>query len=403
MNVNGKYESYALTFDEVEKILLYFATSIFGQNTVDEILWDLAKNCISQLKFVDCVVYLVNKEKNILTQKAAYGPKNPVNFELYRPIDIPFGQGITGTVAVTGKPEIVNDTGKDPRYIVDDQVRASEIAVPIVYNNEVIGIIDSEHPAKDFFTQQHLRILIAIASLCANKILKARADEENRLNQEKLIETSRLLAELRLQVLRSHMNPHFVFNSLNAMQHFITRDDQKSALKYLSKFGKLIRAILDNISVDYILLAEELQILSLYLELESMRFEEHFKYQITIDKHVNQHTCKVPFLLIQPFIEKAINYGLVNKHRHGLVSVHISKKNGLLKYVISDNGIGRIKGSQKANEKGLNFFKHKNFSTKERVKLMSKSLNNTIKLKTEDLYSQDSQPLGTRVEISFSA
>ena len=238
--------------------MLYFATSIFGQNTVDEILWDLAKNCISQLKFVDCVVYLVDKEKEILSQKAAYGPKNPVNFKLYKPIDISLGQGITGTVAVTGKAEIVNDTSKDSRYIVDDQQRLSEIAVPIVYNNQVIGIIDSEHPEKNFFTEQHLRILTTIASLCANKILKVRADEENQINQEKLIETTRMLAELRLKVLRSQMNPHFVFNSLNAMQHFMTIDDRKSALKYLSKFGKLIRSIFDKISFDFILLAEEL-------------------------------------------------------------------------------------------------------------------------------------------------
>ncbi len=166
------------TNKEIERTINYFSTSLFGKNTVDEILWDVAKNCIGRLGFVDCVMYLLDEERQVLVQKAAYGAKNPNDFEIYQPIDIPMGKGIVGFVAKTGEPLIVDDTSKDSRYIADDQKRFSEIAVPLVYNNRVIGVIDSEHPEKKFYTERHLNVMRTISSLCANKVARALADEE---------------------------------------------------------------------------------------------------------------------------------------------------------------------------------------------------------------------------------
>lgn len=163
---------------EIEKTINYFSTSLFGKNSVDEILWDVAKNCIGQLGFVDCVIYLLDEEKNVLVQKAAYGHKNPQEFEIYQPIDIPIGNGIVGAVAESGRPMIVPDTSKNPRYIADDANRLSELAVPLIYNQQVIGVVDSEHPDKYFFTEHHLNILKTIASLCANKVIRAIAEKE---------------------------------------------------------------------------------------------------------------------------------------------------------------------------------------------------------------------------------
>src|SRR5690606_3932943 len=102
---------------KAEATLNYFTTSLFGKNTVDDILWDVAKNCISQLQLEDCVIYLIDEDRRVLVQKAAYGPKNPVRFEIRDPIEIPLGQGIVGSVALHGKAEIVGDTSQDPRYI----------------------------------------------------------------------------------------------------------------------------------------------------------------------------------------------------------------------------------------------------------------------------------------------
>src|SRR5690606_17759524 len=175
---NIKNEQIIHSSQESEKTIAYFATSLYCKNTVEEILWDVAKNCISQLGFNDCVIYLLNKDTGQLEQKAAFGPKNPDAFEIANAITIPLGEGIVGTVARTGVPEVISDTSKDPRYIVDDQRRYSEITVPIIYEATVIGVIDSEHPDKNFFTDNHLRILHIIAAPCSNKVVKAIADGE---------------------------------------------------------------------------------------------------------------------------------------------------------------------------------------------------------------------------------
>ena len=153
-----------------------FATSLSTLHTEEDILWEITRQCISVLGFADCVIYLLDESRGVLAQKAAYGPKNPREREIFDPIEIPVGQGIVGSVAASGLPEIIQDTSWDPRYIVDDQCRLSEIAVPILSEGRVLGVIDSEHPQRAFFTKEHLTVLTSIASLCANKLVRARAE-----------------------------------------------------------------------------------------------------------------------------------------------------------------------------------------------------------------------------------
>lgn len=163
---------------EIDDTIQYFAASLYGKNTVDEILWDVAKNCIARLGFVDCVIYLVDEDQNALVQKAAYGNKNPEAYAILNPIVIPVGSGIVGSVAQTGRAELVADTTQDPRYLLDDELRHSELAVPLLLQNRVIGVIDSEHPDKGFFTDQHQEALQTIAAICSSKIAQALAEEE---------------------------------------------------------------------------------------------------------------------------------------------------------------------------------------------------------------------------------
>jgi signal transduction histidine kinase/ligand-binding sensor domain-containing protein len=165
---------------KAQKILNYFATSLYGQNTVEDICWDVAKNCMSQLKLSDCVIYLYDPQKKVLMQKAAYGAKNPEKHEIVNAIEIPLGKGIVGTVAKTGKAEIIRDTSKDSRYIMDDERRQSEIAVPISVEGRIFGVIDSEHPRKNFYRKYHLRILQDIAAICSDKISKYIIEERLR-------------------------------------------------------------------------------------------------------------------------------------------------------------------------------------------------------------------------------
>lgn len=163
---------------EVQQAIDYFAASLYDKHTAEEILWDVARNCISKLGFTDCVIYLKDVTGKRLVQTAAWGPKTTPDNKIVDPIEIPVGIGIVGAVAKTGIAEIIQDTSADVRYIIDDAIRASEISVPIVMGDRVLGVIDSEHEEKNFFSQKHLSILSSIASLCAIKIVQIEADEK---------------------------------------------------------------------------------------------------------------------------------------------------------------------------------------------------------------------------------
>lgn len=152
------------------EVLHKFALSQAELVSLDEIVWNIAKTAIAELGFEDCVVYLLDDDRKQLTQVAAHGRKNPEARNIYNPIKIPVGVGVTGSVAASGKVERIGDTSKDPRYVVDDENRLSELAVPILYNGKVIGVLDSEHPEANFYTDEHEKLLSTIASLASTRI-----------------------------------------------------------------------------------------------------------------------------------------------------------------------------------------------------------------------------------------
>jgi len=164
--------------DRTVRVLNEFAMSLMEQSTVHDIVWDIAKKAVGKLGFEDCVVYLVDDTGAFLNQAASHGPKNPQEQKVLDPIVIPVGKGIVGSVAATMKPEIVPDTRKDDRYIRDDSSRLSEMAIPIVFNGECLGVIDSEHTDVDFYTEEMLRIVTSIASMAASRLSNARAVEQ---------------------------------------------------------------------------------------------------------------------------------------------------------------------------------------------------------------------------------
>jgi signal transduction histidine kinase/CheY-like chemotaxis protein len=158
-------------------IISYFSRSLFKNNSPEEIVWDIAEKCIKTLGFNDCVIYLKNDEKKHWQQIAAFGPKKLNNREIIDPINIPYGKGIVGYVGKSGVAEVVYNTKTDDRYITDDEVRSSEMTVPIWCDNEVIGIIDSEHEDFGYYTKKHLRIVQSIANICGQKIGRALSEK----------------------------------------------------------------------------------------------------------------------------------------------------------------------------------------------------------------------------------
>jgi len=388
---------------DAEQAINYFASSIYETNSVKAILWDVAKNCIGRLHFEDCVIYLVDHERQVLIQRAAHGPKSANYSEITNPIEIPLGQGITGTVALTGKPEIIPDTTRDPRYIMDMARRYSEITVPIISNGRIWGVIDCEHSKKGFFTQKHLSILTTIASLCANKIVKAKAEAEKARAEAILMDTQQKMADVEMQALRAQMNPHFIFNCLNSINRYIVKSDQATASLYLTRFAKLIRLILDNSNSKSVTLANEMEALRLYIEMESIRFEKKFDYVISVDDTVQPETVYVPPLIIQPYVENAIWHGLLHKETEGHLSIHVRRKSAqLLECVIEDNGIGRVK-ARELKSKSVSSKKSLGMKlTEDRLSLLNKQSQLESSVVVEDLVDSNGETAGTRVTVKIS-
>jgi ligand-binding sensor domain-containing protein/putative methionine-R-sulfoxide reductase with GAF domain len=387
---------------ETEQAINYFASSMYAQQSVDNILWDVARNCIGRLQFEDCVIYLLDEEKKVLVQKAAHGPKNPKQFEIDKPIEIPLGKGIVGSVAITGKPEIITDTTKDPRYIVDDERRNSEISVPIKSDGKVIGIIDCEHSKKGFFTQKHLSILTTIASLCANKIVRTKAEQEKQKTQVMLMETERKMTEVEMQALRAQMNPHFIFNCLNSINRYIVKSDQATASLYLTRFARLIRLILDNSNSKNVILSHELEALKLYIEMEALRFDKKFDYTIVVDKAVNPDNVELPPLIIQPYVENAIWHGLLHKETPGClcISVNMPEEN-ILECIIEDNGVGRQKAKDLKSKSATTRKSLGMKLTEDRLTLLNRYAELNASIDIIDLANGNGEATGTKVILKI--
>lgn len=385
---------------EMEQIVNYFSSSLINKNTVEAVLWDVAKNLIGQLGFVDCIIYLWNADKTKMLQNAGFGPKGSVEEINKKYFEVLPGQGIVGQVILSKEPILIADTSKDKRYRADDLENLSEIAVPVLYNKELLGIIDSEHPEKNFYNTSHIQILNTIATLMANKIKSIEAEQALQQSTIQMYSMNEQLTKAKLEALQSQMNPHFVFNCLNSIDNLIQMDEKEKATVYLSKFAKLIRSILENASSNTVPCWKDMETLKLYLELEALRFDNKFTYEILITEQVLNGDYKVPALLIQPFVENAIHHGLLSKKEEDKqLCVAVSVEGNYLRYLIEDNGVGR---QMAAAYKAINKPAYASMGiqiTAERINLFNRYKNGSVKI--TDLKDQVGKARGTKVEVNL--
>lgn len=205
--------------------------------------------------------------------------------------------------------------------------------------------------------------------------------------------------EVEMMALRSQMNPHFVFNSLNTVRYFVLSDQKEKAKNYLAKFSKLLRTILSYSKENTISLNNELEAINLYIDVELGRFESNFYYSIKIDEKIDLDSVMIPPLLLQPFIENAIIHGLRNSEKTDkILAIKVSQTNNeTLEISIIDNGIGRTKANQIQYKQDV---LHKSFGTSitnQRIELFNQSYANKIKVETSDLASES----GTQVLIQI--
>ncbi|MEY4829416.1 MAG: hypothetical protein RLZZ562_1212 [Planctomycetota bacterium] len=186
--------------------LTRFAQSLLEPRALPDLLWEIAQNVGDLLGYDDCVIYL--REPDGLVQVAAYGIKNPNEREIFNRIVLPIGKGIVGAVADSGRPERIDDTSKDPRYVLDTVIGASEVAVPILYGGTVIGVLDSESKQLCAYTEADEAMFVAIATLAAPRIASARAERDHadamralHAKDHERLERERQLREERMEAL----------------------------------------------------------------------------------------------------------------------------------------------------------------------------------------------------------
>lgn len=166
---------------------------------------------------------------------------------------------------------------------------------------------------------------------------KRRKDAEE---QRKEADIKAQVAETEMKALRSQMNPHFIFNSLNSIGDYITRNDISSANFYLGKFAKVMRMILENSEQKEVSLADDLKVLELYMQLEAVRMKEKFSYEIIIDGDIDVENTLIPPMILQPFVENSIWHGISQKNGNGKIIISIQKKDDMLNCIVEDNGVG---------------------------------------------------------------
>lgn len=185
-------------FDKIQELTLRLSTILTVDKPIEQVMWDVTRECIPMLSLEDFVIYLYDERKNRLIQVAAYGQKGNNNTEVINPIEIEPSKGVVGRVFSSAKPLLIPDLSHFDGYIVDDEARQSELAVPILIGDKVFGVIDSEHSQLGYFKQMHLQLFNVIAAFCSIKAaqqelrMQQLAAEKDRLEVLKLKELEQL-------------------------------------------------------------------------------------------------------------------------------------------------------------------------------------------------------------------
>lgn len=226
--------------------------------------------------------------------------------------------------------------------------------------------------------------------------------QQTKTKERRQTELNKRFAEIELKALQAQMNPHFLFNSLNSVKSFISKGENALAANYLTQFSKLIRLILNNSREKFVRLNDELEALSLYLDLESARFGASFNYEIKVGDNVSSDFLEVPPMLLQPFVENSIWHGLLHKEVGDRnLKVEIIRSGDLIKMIVEDNGIGRAaaaklqtRSSSKKESLGMKI-------TQDRLDLLRSIYGGGASIRIEDLIDSQNKVKGTRVIITL--
>lgn len=215
--------------------------------------------------------------------------------------------------------------------------------------------------------------------------------------------TRQQMTELESKALRAQMNPHFIFNSLNAIQELIVTKNVEEGYQYLSQFSKLLRMVLNNSEKNLIPLNAELEMIRLQLSLESLRFKKSFSYHINIENSIEPELINIPPLLLQPYVENAVWHGLRHKEGEKNIWIRIAEINNTLHIEIEDDGVGRQKAEEIREHKlGAGQFESRGSSlSAQRIRILNDLYPVNAAVSVIDLEDNNKQAAGTRIEINL--
>lgn len=327
---------------------------ILGKTSFKEIGTILAQKVSTFLNTDDCIVYLRKPELDYLQQISAVGAKVDKEGAIVDPLVIPLGKGIVGSVATTGKAEIISDTTKDPRYIKDDANRLSEMTVPIAVDNEVLGVIDAEHKKADYFNEGQLKTVKAVSNLVALQLRSAMdvsARKESEARNVKLLEqlelSNRELSEYAHMVSHDLKSP---LRSISALTTWIKEDNIDSFNSEsrehfnllettISKMEELISSVLEYAAVE--------RVGSNFERVNINKLVQNIADLIYVPDHIEleiperlPHVWGSPVMLQQLFQNLMVNAIKYNDKAKGYVKIDCKEKETFYEFSVADNGMG---------------------------------------------------------------
>lgn len=271
--------------------------------------------------------------------------------------------------------------------------------VKLLYTEKILVqqlIIEEQKKLEEFRNSQQMEL----ESKLNEKIAELRAAIEQ-TEAEKMKSLSLMydieIPQLRLDALRTQMNPHFIFNALNSIKAYLIDNNKEKAIYYLNKFARLIKKILEGSCSEGVTLAEEIETIQLYLSIETIRFNETMISEFKIDPEIDLNSLRIPSLILQPFIENALWHGLMHKAGQKLIIVDVCRDGDIISLSISDNGIGRERAA-KLNESRT--FKKGSLGiqlAQERLDYFNKKNNAGYSFFIEDTRTEDGSSAGTKV------
>ncbi|SKA41879.1 Two component regulator propeller [Chitinophaga eiseniae] len=389
-DIRGVYADDGILYIATSNGLCYFKGDHLPVDTVPPVIY------LNNIRYGDSTYLPGDNFVHLYKRKASFEAEfGTIVFDLPELVEYQYNfSGDTTNGWVTTMSNIIPFPDLQPgnyKLMVRARKYKSDWSKPLNLNVNILPQWYQQWWARGILLLAGLLVILVVLRFIVKRIKQA---------EKRKTEYNRRIAELEAKALTNQMNPHFIFNSLNSVQHLILEKEEKQALNFLADFATLMRQMLNNSRKSYISLEEEIAFLTRYLELEKIRFAHSFTYHFIMEDTLKDYTIYIPPMIIQPIVENAIKHGLAPKNSAGYLEIRIEMVDDLLYCSVDDDGIGWDKSN---SIKSSRLIKHESTALsviKERLQII-KSFNGSVgKLEIIDKFKSGfGNKEGTLVEI----